>query len=128
MGYIKKINQLKIMILEDMPSRIQFFKSKLYRHDIYFFDNADDAINALRFLNEKNWDIVFLDHDLEGRIFVPSSYHNTGYTVAKFIAENDDIKINQIITHSMNPQGAQNIKMILPRAEIIPFNLLKTKL
>mgnify|MGYP000875712596 CR=1 FL=1 len=126
MSYIKKINQLKIMVLEDMPSRIQFFKHKLHRHDVYFFDNADDAMNGLRYLNDK-WDIVFLDHDLEGRIFVPSSYHNTGYTVAKFISEND-IKINQIITHSMNPQGAQNIKAILSRAEIIPFNLLKTKL
>lgn len=126
MSYIKKINQLKIMVLEDMPSRIQFFKNKLHKHDVYFFDNADDAMNGLLYLNDK-WDIVFLDHDLEGRIFVPSSYHNTGYTVAKFIFEND-IKINQIITHSMNPQGAQNIKSILPRAEIIPFNLLKTKL
>ena len=126
--YIKKVNQLKIMILEDMPSRIQFFKNKLHKHDVYFFDNADDAMNALCFLNNKKWDIVFLDHDLEGRIFVPSSYHNTGYTVAKFISENSDIEINQIITHSMNPQGAQNIKTVLPRAEIIPFSLLKTKL
>lgn len=127
MAYIKKINQLKIMVLEDMSSRIQFFKSKLHRHDVYYFDNADDAINALRFLSDEPWDIIFLDHDLEGRIFVSSSYHNTGYTVAKFISEND-IKIDQIITHSMNPQGAKNIKMILPKAEIIPFNLLKTKL
>jgi len=127
MAYIKKINQLKIMVLEDMSSRIQFFKNKLHKHDVYYFDNADDAINALRFLSDKSWDIIFLDHDLEGRIFVPSSYHNTGYTVAKFISEND-VKIDQIITHSMNPQGAKNIKMILPKAEIIPFSLLKTKL
>jgi len=127
MAYIKKINQLKIIILEDMPSRIQFFKSKLHKHNVYYFDNADDVINALCLL-EKEWDIVFLDHDLDGKIFVPSSYHNTGYTVAKFISENNNITIKQIIVHSMNPLGAQNIKMILPRVEIIPFNLLKTKL
>jgi len=127
MAYIKKADQLKIIILEDMASRIQYFKSKLYRHDVYYFDDADDIINALCLLSEKPWDIIFLSHDLEGRIFVPSSYHNTGYTVAKFISEND-VKINKIIIHSMNIQGAENIKMILPKAEIIPFNLLKTKL
>lgn len=127
MPYIKKVDKLKILVLEDMGHRIEFFKEKLSKHDVWFFDQASDAINALSLIN-KEWDIVFLDHDLEGKIFVPSSYQNTGYTVAKFISEHDNIKINQIIIHSMNPQGANNIKNILPQAEIIPFNLLKVNL
>jgi CheY-like chemotaxis protein len=127
MGYIKKEDQLKILILEDMANRIDIFKKKLKGHDLYFFDEADDAIEALRLMNEKPWDMIFLDHDLGQEMFVPSSHHNTGYTVAKFIAEND-VKFNQIIIHSMNPAGAQNMKSVLKKADVIPFAILRNRL
>ena len=122
---------MKILVLDDSEKRLNIFKKNIEEklellNSTDYVKTAQEAIECLK--KNLDYDYIFLDHDLEGRIFVPSSYHNTGYTVAKFISENDDIKINQIITHSMNPQGAQNIKTILPRAEIIPFNLLKTKL
>jgi len=128
LAYIKNADKLKILILEDMVNRLAFFKEKLGKHDVYYFDQANDATEALRLINDKPWDIVFLDHDLEGRIFVPSSYHNTGYTVAKFIADNPDIEIGQVIIHSMNPIGSKNMKTVLPRADVIPYNLLRKKL
>lgn len=128
MSYIKKADQLKILILEDMSERIHFFKEKLKKHDVYYFDEAKDAIDALKLMKDKPWDIVFLDHDLGGKVFVPSSDPNTGYAVAKYISENSDLEIKQIILHSMNPAGTQNMKSVLPRADIIPFNLLRTKL
>ena len=127
MAYIKKADQLKILIVEDMSSRIEFFKNKFKGHDLYFFDNAKDSIDALKLISDKPWDVVFLDHDLGGRVFVSSSDPNTGYAVAEFIRDND-IKINQIIIHSMNPAGSQNIKSVLPQAKIIPFTLLKTSI
>ncbi len=127
MAYIKKADQLKILILEDMSERIEFFKTKLKDHDVYYFDEASDAIDALKLISDKPWDIIFLDHDLGGQIFVPSSSPNTGYAVAKYISESD-IDVKQIILHSMNPAGTQNMKNVLPRADIIPFMLLKTQL
>ena len=78
MAYIKKADQLKILILEDDVSRIGIFKEKLKGHDLYFFDEAADAIGAFKLMTDKPWDIVFLDHDLGGQVFVPSSHPNTG--------------------------------------------------
>ncbi len=127
MAYIKKADQLKILVVEDMSSRIQFFRNRFKGHDLYFFDNATDSINALKLMTDKPWDIAFLDHDLGGKVFVPSSDPNTGYVVAEYIRDNN-IKINQIFIHSMNPAGSQNIKSILPQAKIIPFTLLKTSI
>lgn len=129
MSYIKKADQLRILILEDSPERISFFKQKFNKHDAYFFDMADDAIEALRIINDKPWDIILLDHDLGGKVFVSSAEHNTGYTVAKYIADNrNDFEINQIIIHSLNPAAAQNMKNVLPEAQYVPYTLLRTKL
>lgn len=127
MAYIKKADQLKILVLEDDPSRITIFKEKLKGHDIYFFDEADDAINAFKLMTDKPWDIVFLDHDLGGQVFVPSGEHNTGYTVAKYMEENE-VEVKQIFIHSMNPAGAANMKAALPKAVIMPFGMLRTRL
>lgn len=131
MAYIKKADQLKILILEDDPNRIEIFKTKLKGHNLFFFDEANDAILAMQssvqLIGDNPWDIIFLDHDLGGQVFVPSSHQNTGYTVAKHMKEND-VKVKQIIIHSMNPAGAQNIKSQLPKATIMPFSLLRTRL
>ena len=129
MAYIKKADQLRILILEDDSNRITIFKEKLKGHDWYFFDVADDAIGALSTIKDKPWDVIFLDHDLDGQIFVSSSHHNTGYTVAKYIEEHrNDLEIKQIIIHSMNPAGASNMKAALPEATVIPFTILRTSL
>jgi CheY-like chemotaxis protein len=114
---------MKIMIVEDSPARINTFKQKLNNkdYDLYFFDTAVDAEAALK--NIGGFDVLFLDHDLGGQVFVDSKDPNTGYAVAKFIVDNK-IDIPSIIVHSMNPVGSQNIKSILPKAEVIPFPLL----
>ena len=78
-------------------------------------------------MGKKPWDIVFLDHDLGGQVFVPSSHPNTGYAVAKYMEENS-VEAKQIIIHSMNPAGASNMKTVLPSAIIMPFGMLKTRL
>ena len=63
----------------------------------FVFDEADDTISALALMKDKPWDLIFLDHDLGGQVFVSSSHHNTGYTVAKYIEEHrDDLEIKQI--------------------------------
>ena len=127
MAYIKKADQLKILVLEDDANRIEVFKEKLKGHDVYFFDQAEDAINAFKLFTDKPWDIVFLDHDLGGQVFVPSSNPNTGYAVAKYMEEND-VEAKQVIIHSMNPAGGANMKAALPHAIIMPFPQLKSRL
>lgn len=128
MAYVKKADRLNILVLEDSIERIKYFKEKFKHHNSYFFDNVDDAIEALELLHDKKWDAVFLDHDLEGKVFVSSNHHNTGYTVAKFISERKDIEIGKIIIHSLNPSGASNMKYLLPDAIVMPFTRLKSSL
>lgn len=114
----------KILILEDDQNRIQFFKNKLKKHDVYFFDNVKDAISAVELMEA--FETFFLDHDLDDRIYVDSNEENTGFQFAKYLAEKEVEA--QFIIHSMNPQGAQNIKNMLPSASVIPFSTLLKKL
>lgn len=107
----------KILILEDSQERIHQFQKRLPKDDLYFFDSVDEAKEAYNLLGP--FDVIFLDHDLDGSVFVDSDEKNTGYQFAKFLVEKETEA--QIIVHSMNSVGAQNIKNALPQAEIVPF-------
>jgi hypothetical protein len=110
------------LILEDSFARIDTFRRKLEKdYDLYFFDNVKDSIEALQIMGPFN--IVFLDHDLDDKIYVNSNEANTGYQLAKYISENN-LKFDQIIIHSMNPVGSDNMKRLLPEAIIAPFPTL----
>jgi len=60
----------------------------------------------------KNWDIIFLDHDLgiEDQMCIPhvTNRFPTGSDVARYMIEND-IKAKKIIIHSYNSVGAANM-------------------
>lgn len=113
---------MKVLILEDSIARINTFKKYLSEdHDLYFYDNVQDAKEAIELLGP--FDILFLDHDLDDKIYVNSNEPNTGYQLAKWVAEKG-IKFNEIILHSLNPAGVQNMKTILPEAKIVPFTNL----
>lgn len=113
---------MKILILEDASERISQFKDILKGHDLYFFDNVSEATAAYDLLGP--WDALFIDHDLDDRIYVDSSEENTGYQFAKNIEEK--LLPETVIVHSMNPVGCENIKSIISKASIIPFpNLIK---
>lgn len=73
--------------------------------DVWRARTADEAIDLL-----KSHDFAFasLDHDLGERTFVPSEDPNTGYQVAKFIAEMPKPPAT-IRIHSYNPAGAQRM-------------------
>ena len=109
---------MKILILEDSSVRIRIFKEKLSRdHDLYFFNKVDDAKRALDTLGP--FDMMFLDHDLDNRIYVDSDEENTGFQLARYIAEKK-LK-SKIIIHTMNHHGAQKMLEVLPEADHIEF-------
>lgn len=111
---------MKVLILEDDPTRIGIFKKKLHEHDLYFAVAVDEAKDMSK--NFGPFDFYFLDHDLDRRVFVDSNEQNTGYQFAKFLAESN--VEGTIVVHSMNPAGAQNIKGVLPQAQLVPFPYL----
>lgn len=114
---------MKILILDDDMNRHIIFNRKLIGHLVTNVTTAKEAIYKLQ---TESFDIVFLDHDLGGEIFVSSSHENTGYSVAKWLSELKDRQPERIIIHSLNPVGASNMKSILTNAEVIPgaWNLI----
>jgi len=111
---------MKIFILEDNKERCEFFKKKLIGNLVTICDNVEDAKRIL--INEQ-FDVAFLDHDLGGLVYVNSNDQNTGYQLAKFIAEKN-IQFKQIYIHSCNEYGRKNIRSVLPQAIEVPFTEL----
>jgi len=111
---------MKILVVEDDVYRLDWFRDKFKNQELSTVMTADEAITLLS--KSLDYEIIFLDHDLGGRVFVNSSEHNTGFTVAMYL-KNKDYK-NRIIVHSLNPVGAKNIKNILPQAELVPYPVL----
>ena len=111
---------MKILILDDDLIRHSQFRDNFGYglHDLTFVTTVEQAISKLS-LNE--YDAIFLDHDLGGKQMVTSGGHEpTGYDVAVWLKNNPDRCPKQIYIHSYNPTGAQNMKGLLPQAELIP--------
>lgn len=104
-----KKSSMKILVVEDSEDRNQHFRQWLQGHDFSIVLNAEDGI---RQVHAKKYDVIFLDHDLGDRSGVPSDDPNTGYAVAKEIP-NSINRDAQVIVHSMNPVGSQNILNVL---------------
>ncbi len=88
---------------------------------------ADEAKEELG--KHSHWDLLLLDHDLGGRIFVAPSDPNTGSEVARFIREKT-IKFSRCILHSLNPYGVgvmrKELKGLGP-VEFAPFGYGKMR-
>lgn len=116
---------MKVLILEDNDEyRIPFFKNVLNKHELFITGSIEEA---KKIYNENQpFDWIFLDHDLDHRVFVDSEEKNTGYQFAKFLKEVNTKA--QIVIHTENPAGSQNMFAILPQAQIVPFPQLKVRL
>ena len=114
---------MKILVVEDNPYRIKKFKSELIGCAVDYTDNAYDGIILVR---EKEYDLIFLDHDLGGRELVSSKDSNTGFQVAKAIKDTPN-ESALIIIHSANPVGAKNMQQELPQAVTVSFLFLNIR-
>ena len=114
---------MKILILDDDFSRHKEFNKRLIGCSV---TNVETSKEAIQKLEEEIFDIVFLDHDLGGMVFMQSG-ENTGFEVAKWLSENEAKQPRRIIIHSFNPVGAKNMKSLLPSSEVIPgaWSLIK---
>lgn len=121
---------MKIFILDDMLERQESLLAalrELIDEDAVIFcaDSRKTAIEVLE--HEREFDLMFLDHDLGGRVYVDSMDENTGWWVAKYIVDNN-IRSKQIIIHTLNWAGAQRMLNLLPKADFIPFHILIERL
>jgi len=117
---------MKILILEDNLDRIEKFKILFKNQEVSHYDNAFDARQACKF---NTFDILWLDHDLNGKIWEDSFKEDTGYSFVKYIVDEGLQKKSLIYIHSMNPVGA-NLMLNYLRDNgydgiWIPFHTLK---
>jgi CheY-like chemotaxis protein len=118
---IEKKDIMKILILEDSDERIRKFNENLNKDGISvtFTKFVEPCIDILK---KEVFDYLFLDHDLGGEVYVESGGDKeTGYDVAKWLSENTDRMPKNIILHSLNEAGRENMQSLLPDAKQIPF-------
>lgn len=100
---------MKILVLEDDQNRIKRFSQELIGNSLDICERAEEAIKLLK---EKDYDVVFLDHDLGGQIYVDPLESNTGYEVIRFLARNITNTKANFIVHSMNSVGDSMVKSL----------------
>lgn len=117
---------MKIFILEDNYQRIDEFAKAYEDHYFVVCNNAEIAVSVLKAFK---FDLLLLDHDLDGRVFVRSQETNTGYQVAKEIKETIN-STTPVIIHSYNKNGAEKMMSVLAydkcgKCEHVPFSVGK---
>jgi len=116
---------MNILVLEDDKYRTMWLKNFYKHNDCYFADNVKDA---KKLSQEREYDILMLDHDLGGQTFVDSDNENSGYQFAKYLIESRAQEKALCIVHSCNPWGADNIGQLLRdndyRVIMLPFTNL----
>jgi CheY-like chemotaxis protein len=124
---------MKILFLDDDYNRTHFFKKHLPSIDAEYSyaETAEEAIDLLD-NSAAQFEVVFLDHDLGGKIFV-KEIEGTGYEVALHIVDMpSDKKPYQVILHSHNPVGVQRMHKALKghvkKIDIIPWSDLVNQL
>src|SRR5262249_894744 len=110
---------MNILLLDDNVHRIAFFQKGLKPHKVTVCRHARAAIKALK---QTPFDIIFLDHDMEGEPADPES-ENCGSEVARFIAEHG--VTGRVILHTENRAGREVMEAILATCEAIPYSKLK---
>ena len=111
---------MNILILEDNKNRIQYFQNALKEHHPVICRHAKAAKKALR---KQAFDLIFLDHDLQGVPADPES-DNCGSEVARTIADRD-IKYTAVILHTENDTGRDSMDGILPGCFIFPYSKIR---
>ncbi len=116
---------MRVFILEDSPERIAGFLSALEGHDMtvcQWLGGTDGACERYK----PPYDLLLLDHDLGGQVYVDSSEEETGAAFCSWLhgREGDPL----IFIHSWNHPGAVNMQSILfgggyNTVSIVPFGL-----
>ena len=105
----------KVLVLEDAPERIVWFKERV--PDAVYVATAADAIQAL---TQQDFRVIFLDHDLHWMHAADNAIvKGTGKEVALYLRKTDFKGI--VVIHSKNEDGARAMLKILPGAKVARF-------
>lgn len=104
---------MNVLVLEDDSYRISTFIDALDKDNIKI---ADNAIDAIYYLDNYVFDLLFLDHDL-------GIDNGCGQDVASYLYKNSHNDNNKaiIVIHSWNTYAVSKMISYLPNAVHIPF-------
>ena len=123
---------IRVFLLDDDRRRHDWFEER-FRGDL--LDITDNIEDARKLLEQRQYDALFLDHDL-----LPEHYHSrttdddkTGYALATWLAARPELqRASTILVHTRNADGAMRMVEELRRAgrnaEYVPFPLLAQKI
>ena len=118
----------RILVVEDDARRRMWFEDQFAACDR---DMTDQVAVAIQWLAQRDYDLIFLDHDLTEEHYWEMMADDglTGYVVAAWLAENPHLQTQaQIIVHSLNYPGSDRMIEVLQRAgrkaEHVPFPYL----
>lgn len=116
---------MRILFLDDNQTRHKTFKSQTIGASV---DQAFTAIQAVEFLKNNTYDVVFLDHDLGEEHYKNQNCNDdtTGQFVAKYCESVKEQFNNTVfVLHTLNPVGRESMKSILENAgfgvRVYPF-------
>ena len=119
----------RILIVEDDAARCAWFTE---RFNGLTLDVTCDVAEAIRWLSERDYNMILLDHDLTEEHYFSNEHddEHTGYAVAAWLAGHPDSQRDAtILIHSLNYIGAGRMLEALHNAgrdaEHVPFSYLK---
>jgi CheY-like chemotaxis protein len=99
----RNLKEKKILIIDDEMSRKQFFSDIFKMHTLRFASNTQKAIDLLK--DNNDYDLICLDYDL--------GMENKGSEIVNYILNKEICKDSEILIHSMNPEGAEKMRVML---------------
>ena len=123
---------IRIFLLEDDRRRCEWF-TKRFKGDV--LDISCEIDEAKELLETRQYDSIFLDHDLQPEHYGSETRDDerTGYAIASFLATRPELqRAATIMVHSFNADGAMRMVEELRRAgrqaEYIPFHFLEDRI
>lgn len=118
----------RILLVEDDHNRRSWFGHRFLGHEL---DITDDVSVAVEWMRSREYDLIFLDHDLALEHYEQEMADDglTGYAVASWLAEHPECQAGcEIIIHSLNFPGSARMQNCLQsagrKAEHVPFPYL----
>ncbi|MEO6656297.1 MAG: cyclic-phosphate processing receiver domain-containing protein [Pyrinomonadaceae bacterium] len=98
---------ISVMLLDDDERRHRWFEKRFAGDDLFIAATVEEAKELL---TEKNYDAIFLDHDLLPHHYESNDHDDfaqTGYAVAEWLNKRTDLqKAATIIVHTRNSDAA----------------------
>lgn len=108
---------MNVFILDDEIDRYprNQIVEVLKKHNLIVAQSCDEAMEKFT----GPYDLLLLDHDMEGDYEYRPEYPNTGYQFVKWLTEGDwwEEKKPQVILHSHNPVGKERMRALLEEHE-----------